>query len=152
MSISPDARISRLDSFVGSSSLLDGTSGQVPTPMQGDEDKFLRGDGTWAASTSTGGGGGSTVYNAQATVDFGFPSGQEGDIATVTVSATWVLATSIITVSPYAFLTADHDPEDYAAEGITAYAANFATGVSFDIIARAPNNSWGRYVINAMGV
>jgi hypothetical protein len=107
---------------------------------------------TDAAITSTGGGGGSTVYNAQATVDFGFATGQEGDIATVTVSATWVLATSIITVAPYAYVTADHDPEDYAAESITAYAANFATGVGFDIIARAPNNSWGRYVINAMGV
>lgn len=244
MSISPDARISLLDSFGGASASLDGIRGQVPAPLAGEESRFLRGDGTWAvvtasgggsgtvtsvdvsggttgllfsggpitasgvitasgtlavpaggtgrssytvgdviyasatttlavraigasgqvltasagvpvwadAPTSTGGGGGSTVYNAQATVDFGFATGLEGDIATVTVAATWVLATSIITVSPYAFINADHDPEDYAAEGITAYAANFATGVSFDIIARAPNNSWGRYVINAMGV
>ena len=105
-----------------------------------------------AITASGGGGGGSTVYTAQGTVDFGFPSDQEGDIATVTISATWFLASTIITVAPYAIATADHDPEDYAIEGITAYAANFATGVSFDIIAAAPNNSWGRYVINAMGV
>lgn len=107
---------------------------------------------TDAAITSSGGGSGSTVYTVQANVDFGFPSAQEGDIATVTVSATWVVASSIITVSPYAVATADHDPEDYAIEGITAYAANLASGVGFDIIAAAPNNSWGRYTVNAHGV
>lgn len=107
---------------------------------------------TDAAITSSGGGSGSTVYTVQANVDFGFPSDQEGDIATVTVSATWVVASSIITVSPYAVATADHDPEDYAIEGITAYAANLASGVGFDIIAAAPNNSWGRYTVNAHGV
>ena len=84
MSISPDARISLLDSFGGASASENGIRGQVPTPLAGDEGKFLRGDGTWAAATATGGGGGSTVYNAQATVDFGFATGQEGDIATVT--------------------------------------------------------------------
>jgi hypothetical protein len=35
--------------FVGSSSLSDGKAGLVPAPMQGEEHKFLRADGTWAA-------------------------------------------------------------------------------------------------------
>lgn len=243
MSISPDARISLLDTFVGASAGVDGVRGQVPAPVAGQQNYYLRGDGTWAAVTATSGGSGtvtyvdvsgggtglvfsggpvtasgvitasgtlaataggtgrgsytagdllyatasnslsvvgigasgqvltasagvpvwssiptstggsgSTVYNAQATVDFGFATGLEGDIATVTVSATWVVASSIITVSPYAVANADHDPEDYAVENITAYAANLASGVGFDIIAAAPRGSWGRYVVNAMGV
>jgi hypothetical protein len=149
MSVSPNSGITELDNFLGPTAGGVGTRGQVPAPAIGDETKFLRGDGTWADG---GGGGGSTVYTAQGTVNFGFATGLEGDIATVTVSATWLTATTVVTVSPYAVATADHDPEDYAAEAITAYAANFATGVGFDIIARAPNNSWGQYVINAMGV
>lgn len=95
---------------------------------------------------------GSTVNASNATVDFGFANGDEGDIATVTVTATWVLASSNIICVPYAVANADHDPEDYAVEGITAYAANLASGVGFDIIAMAPNNTWGRYSINAHGV
>lgn len=34
--------------MVGASSEADGKSGLVPTPEQGDQNKFLRGDGTWA--------------------------------------------------------------------------------------------------------
>lgn len=107
---------------------------------------------TDAAITSTGGGSGTTVNTVQSNVDFGFATDQEGDIATVTISATWVMATSNIICMPYAVATADHDPEDYAIEGITAYAANFSSGVGFDIIAAAPNNTWGRYTINAHGI
>src|SRR5687767_2068593 len=34
--------------FGGATSLLDGTWGFVPMPEAGDQDKFLKGDGTWA--------------------------------------------------------------------------------------------------------
>ena len=34
--------------FKGAGSTLNGQTGLVPTPMQGDENKLLRGDGTWA--------------------------------------------------------------------------------------------------------
>lgn len=238
MSVSPKTGITDLDNFLGAAPASDGTRGQVPTPVAGDETKFLRGDGTWAAVTATSGGSGTVTYvdvsggltgllftggpitasgiitasgtlgagyggtgkstyavgdilyatgttsltpltigasgqvltasngvpvwttaaagssvNATSgTVDFGFPSGEEGDVATVTVTATWVLATSNIICAPYAIATADHDPEDYAVEGITSYVSNLASGVGFDIIAAAPQGTWGRYTINAYGV
>ncbi len=100
----------------------------------------------------SGGGGGGSVNSATGEVDFGFSSGEEGDIATVTIAATWANSANPIICSPSAIATADHDPEDYAAEGITAYATNIVNGVGFDIIARAPFGTWGRYNVNAIGV
>ena len=37
-----------VDEMTGATSLVDGTSGTVPTPLASDNTKFLRGDGTWA--------------------------------------------------------------------------------------------------------
>lgn len=34
--------------FIGATSITSGASGNVPSPQAGDENKFLRGDGTWA--------------------------------------------------------------------------------------------------------
>ena len=45
--------------MVGATSSTDGESGRVPPPSAGDEDKYLKADGTW--DTPSGGGGGSTV-------------------------------------------------------------------------------------------
>ena len=42
--------------FVGAISVLSGAAGLVPAPETGDENKFLRGDGSWA--TVSGGSGG----------------------------------------------------------------------------------------------
>ena len=42
--------------FVGATSVLSGAAGLVPAPETGDENKFLRGDGSWA--TVSGGSGG----------------------------------------------------------------------------------------------
>lgn len=42
--------------MTGATSLTAGSSGLVPEPAIGDQDKFLRGDGTWAAGGSGGGG------------------------------------------------------------------------------------------------
>lgn len=47
--------------FVGCDSITGGTSGLVPAPSAGDEDKFLKADGTW---DTVGGGGGGTSYIA----------------------------------------------------------------------------------------
>ena len=44
--------------FVGASSSVAGSKGLVPAPAIGDDTKFLKGDGTWAAA---GGGGGNAV-------------------------------------------------------------------------------------------
>lgn len=87
--------------------------------------------------------------SVQATVDFGFADGREGDIAAATVSAAWIQADSIINCSPMAVATDDHDADDVVVEGLTAYAANIVAGIGFDVIARAPQGTWGRYVINA---
>lgn len=96
-----------------------------------------------------GSGGGNSVT---AEIDFGFASGQEGDIATVTVVAAWVTSLTELVCSGNAIATADHDPEDYALEGIQFYPTNIVDGVGFDVIARAPFGSWGRYSVNIIGV
>lgn len=85
-------------------------------------------------------------------VDFGFQSGQETNIATVTVAAAWVTSSSIIICSPLATATDDHDPEDYALEGIRAYPTNIVDGVGFDIIVSANDATFGKYNIQAIGV
>lgn len=109
--------------------------------------------------TLTDAGAGSTItvaastqlYSGSATVDFGFSSGLEGDSATVTVSLANVSATSEVTVSPrYKSTLTDHDPEDYALEGIVATVGSVTAGVGFDIYAYAPNGTWGQYNIDYM--
>lgn len=90
------------------------------------------------------------TYSVQATVDFGYPSGGEGDTATVTVPAAWVDAGATIICTPAMVATPDHDPDDALVETIISRATNIIPGVSFDIDAYAQNGSWGRYVINAI--
>lgn len=52
--------------FTGATASTDGTQGLVPGPLAGDEDKFLKADGTWATA-----GGGPTVVQTtgQSTTD-----------------------------------------------------------------------------------
>ena len=96
------------------------------------------------------GGSGSGNF-AQVLVDFGFGSAQEGDVASATISATWVTPTSIILCNPAAVPTTDHDEQDAQVEGLVAYAGNLIPGVSFDVLAYAPQGTWGKYLINAQG-
>lgn len=42
------ADVQSVDEMTGATSSADGTSGLVPAPESGDQNKFLRGDGTWA--------------------------------------------------------------------------------------------------------
>jgi len=88
----------------------------------------------------------------QVEVDFGHAAGGESDLASVTVAAAWVTNGSVILCNAAGVATPDHDAEDAALEGITAIAANLNEGVGFDVIARAPLGSWGRFNINIMGV
>lgn len=95
-----------------------------------------------------------TTESGQAQVDFGFQTGQEGDIATATVSATWVTATSYIVCGAAPIATTDHDPDDYAVEGIVAYAENLMPGVSFDIRAKSCGDggaTFGKWLIDYVG-
>ena len=52
------------DVFTGATSLAGGASGLVPAPAAGDNEKFLRGDGTWAVPTFTIGTTSSTLEGA----------------------------------------------------------------------------------------
>ena len=98
------------------------------------------------------GGSGSTPHTEQTTVDFGNASGGESDLAIVAVAAAWVTNGSVILCNAAGVSTPDHDPEDAALEGINAIAANLNEGVGFDVVARAPQGSWGRFNINIIGV
>ncbi|MGB8216224.1 MAG: hypothetical protein WCE94_02890 [Candidatus Methanoperedens sp.] len=132
----------------GLQSKADLSEGKVPASELGgvgaDSTRFLRGDRTWAIPPL----GNNFV---QVTVDFGFATGNEDFNATVTVSAPWVGADSRIICLPSGIATVDHDPEDYAVEGITAYPANIIPGVGFDIIVSAKNGTFGTYIINVIG-
>ena len=88
---------------------------------------------------------------ATAVVNFGSINQTEYN-ATVTVAASWVGSGTILVCSPSATATADHDPDDYVAEGIMPAITNIVPGVSFDVSASAPNGTWGRYNINVLGV
>lgn len=91
------------------------------------------------------------LHVVQATVDFGHSNGGEADTATVTVPAPWITATSKVVCSPAVEMTADHDPLDVVIERVAAYPSNIVPGVSFDIVAYASHETWGRYLINAVG-
>lgn len=79
-----------------------------------------------------------------AEVDFGTIT-QESDVARVTVTDASISATSYPIVAPYAITTTDHDPDDYSVEWISATIANVIAGVSFEIVAVAPNLTFGKY-------
>jgi hypothetical protein len=105
-------------------------------------------DGTVQTTAATGGGGGgSTTYTASASVDFG----ANDDLVQVTVSAAWITSTTKL------FLTLesdplDHDTEDVLLEELKVTYGNVVVGTSFDIFVHAPNETWGRYVVDIIGV
>lgn len=116
----------------------------IVLPSDWNADHTLTGSVAWSEVTDK--------FKATVEVDFGFLSGQENNIVTVTVPATWVTPTTALICAPLATATADHDPEDYALEGIKAYATNIVDGVSFDIIVSANYATFGKYNIQAIGV
>lgn len=115
-----------------------------------DTKKLYIGDGT--ANNFIGpGGAGSNIHTAQATLNFG-TSNQEDFNASVTVSASWVTASTTVLCNMFAKVTTDHDPDDYVVEGVSAIAGNIVPGVSFDVLGTAPQGTWGRYIVNCIGV
>jgi hypothetical protein len=88
----------------------------------------------------------------QVEADFGFDAGNEGDIARTTVTGQpWVTAGSVILCNPFGGATVDHNPDDAIVEGLVAYAENIVPGVGFDVVIYAPQNSWGKYLVNVTG-
>ncbi len=96
-------------------------------------------------------GGGSGLHAVSGTVDFGFSVSNEGDIASVTISAPWATSLSTILANVAAVSTPDHDPDDSVVEGLIAKVENIVPGVGFDIVVYAPQNTWGRYSVVALG-
>lgn len=78
------------------------------------------------------------------TLDFGHPLG-EGDTASLTVSAPWVASESRIICLPSPAASADHSTDESLVEDIHFSAVNLVPGVSFDVVAHAPNGTWGRH-------
>lgn len=86
----------------------------------------------------------------EATLDFG----TESDVASVTLTGlSWVTATTKITVSLFGG-TADHPEgsEDALIEDITVLACNRVPGVGFDIVAHAPNKTFGTYKVHIIAI
>jgi len=112
----------------------------------GNSGKVLTTNGTntsWAATSNV----------VAATVDFGSASSGEAYSASVTVTGqSWVTASSKIVCSLFAEATAEHDIDDYMLEQIQVYATNIVNGTGFDVVAVAPNGTFGRYVIHCIGV
>ena len=117
-------------------------------------------DGTYASGWAAWGGLMSTSASTSGAhyaisafhVDNLSPVSGEDYNALVTVPATWVTATSKILCSVAAAATNEHDAEDAIVENIVAYPTNIVAGVSFDIHCYAPRGTWGRYLVNAIGV
>lgn len=86
-------------------------------------------------------------HSATATIDFG--TSEDGNAST-TVSAAWITGASALSPSIDAVTTADHDPEDAIAEGITVYCEAPGAG-SVVVNAAAPEGTWGRYQVRVSG-
>jgi hypothetical protein len=82
-------------------------------------------------------------------VDFGFPSSQEGDVASTTLSAPWATSTTPILCQVLPSVTVDHDVEDAIVEALQAYVSAIVPGVSITITCVAPQNTWGKYKVTA---
>lgn len=55
--------------FVGATSSIPGSKGLVPAPQAGDDEKFLKGDGTWAAGGTYTAGTGIDITNNVISLD-----------------------------------------------------------------------------------
>jgi len=97
----------------------------------------------WNAAHTVSGAGSTSVE-----VDFG----TVGDVATASVAATWVTASSVLMCQVAGIANDDHDEEDALLEQITANAYSISPGVGFSVRAHAPNGTWGRYTINVIGL
>lgn len=105
--------------------------------------------GTLVDLNPSSGGGGTTVYSTTIEVDFG---PEEDAVATVSVSAVWASSTRKITITPSGMPTTDHDPEDYALEGIFGIPIDIVDGVGFTLMAGCKSSTFGKYKFNIIGV
>ena len=85
------------------------------------------------------------------TLNFGHATSLEDYDAVAEVSAPWATAASRIVCTPTGIATADHDPDDYVVENVSAIAVSIVPGAGFIVHATAPGGTWGRYTFNVIG-
>jgi hypothetical protein len=105
----------------------------------------------------TGNFGGSSsypnIYKFNVLVNFGFTGSGQYDTASVTlsgISGNFVTPSTTIICNPMGVTTTNHMPDDVWAEQIRAYPSNIVSGVSFDVVAYAPNGTFGEYQIGVI--
>lgn len=97
-------------------------------------------DTDWTSDT------GVSNTNGDVELDFGNSIGGDGN-AIVTISSLLVTNANFKSFSYVAKENTDHDLIDFVAEGIVFSIQNIQDNTSFDIVASAPNNTWGKYKI-----
>lgn len=98
-----------------------------------------------ALEAAPGGSGNSGTFE----VDFGASLSFE---TTATVAATWVGAASEIVFAPNHTATTDHTVEETLVEGVTVAVTTLTAGVSFAVLAIAPNGTTGKHRFSYVGV
>lgn len=120
--------------MTGATTTTDGSHGLVPAPLAGDQNKFLRGDGTWAEA---GGGGGSSSQYTQDII---------GDGETSQFSINHNLNDRNLMVLIYDALYNDIIC-DIERTNLNTYTLTFneapATGVTYHVIIRTPGGEIG---------
>jgi hypothetical protein len=107
-------------------------------------------EGFVVIASASGGGGG--TYSLQVEVNFGPITGENSNTSVTVTGQSWVATDSVIIANPFAGATDDHSADEVVAEGLTAYIENVVAGVGFDVVAYAPNGTWGDYFINVIGM
>lgn len=80
------------------------------------------------------------------TLDFGYAGGYgEGDLVMATLASPYIVATSRIVCLPSPAASADHSIDETLLEDIQFSAVNIIPNTSFDIVAVAPEGTWGRH-------
>jgi hypothetical protein len=81
-----------------------------------------------------------------ASVNFGFPNSNEGDIATASISNNFIKSNSIIVINTSTSI--DHETiEDSLIEDIKYEIGDKIEGSGFTIYAYAPQGTWGEYLV-----
>ncbi len=80
-------------------------------------------------------------------LDFGTIRGGQGDAKT-TIANLILTNSNFKSFSFFPKENTDHNFDDFIAECVSFSISNIQDNVSFDIVASAPNNTWGKYKIN----
>jgi len=94
----------------------------------------------WTADTGVG------EVSGDVELDFGNIQGGDGN-ATLTIASLLITNTNIKSFSYVQKSNADHDLDDFVGANIVFAIQNIQDNVSFDIVARVPNPTWGKFRI-----